>query len=144
MFRRVKLCIKIERKFIPFIQQGCIKLTKNDSKVIYNVTKDFYFKLMLFFWTFYSAENPEKKKNLYIYIYIYIYIKPRLVIALAYHCCFFILIASIVLIRCFGKKASAKWLNVNIYTVCVFMYMCMYIYIYIYIYTVYVHCFKHW
>ncbi len=26
-----------------FIQQGCIKLIKSDSKDIYNVTKDFYF-----------------------------------------------------------------------------------------------------
>ncbi len=27
-----------------FIQQGCIKLIKSDSKDIYNVTKDCYFK----------------------------------------------------------------------------------------------------
>ncbi len=27
---------------------------KSDSKDIYNTAKDLYFKLMLFFWTFYS------------------------------------------------------------------------------------------
>ncbi len=26
-----------------FIQQGCVKLVKSDSKDIYNVTKDLYF-----------------------------------------------------------------------------------------------------
>ncbi len=31
------------------IQQGCIKLFKTDSKYIFNATKDFYFKQMLFF-----------------------------------------------------------------------------------------------
>ncbi len=41
-----------------FIQQGCIKFFKSDSKDIYNVTNDFNFRLMLFFWTSY---NPEKK-----------------------------------------------------------------------------------
>ncbi len=33
---------------------------KSDSKDIYNITNDFYFKEMLFFWTFYSLENPKK------------------------------------------------------------------------------------
>ncbi len=37
-----------------FIEQGCIKLISNESKYIYNVTEDLYFKYMLFFWTFYS------------------------------------------------------------------------------------------
>jgi len=32
-----------------FIQQGCFKLIKSDNKDIYNVTRDFYFKYMLFF-----------------------------------------------------------------------------------------------
>ncbi len=32
------------REINTFIQQGCIKLIKNDSKEIYNVTKYFYFK----------------------------------------------------------------------------------------------------
>ncbi len=32
------------RKNNIFIQQGCIKLIKSDSKDIYNVSKDFYFK----------------------------------------------------------------------------------------------------
>ncbi len=45
-----------------FIQQGCIKLSKGVSKDIYNVTKDFYFKYMLFFWTLCSSKNPEKIK----------------------------------------------------------------------------------
>ncbi len=72
-----------------FIQKGCIKLIKSDSEnidsciywfikgfyiqtcilFIYNVTNDFYFKSMLFFWTFYSSKNPEKKwihKNMVI------------------------------------------------------------------------------
>ncbi len=31
-----------------FIQQGCIKLIKSDITDIYNVTKDLYFKKMLF------------------------------------------------------------------------------------------------
>ncbi len=43
-----------------FIQQGCIKLIKSDSKDIYNVTKTLFFKLMPLF-TFYSTKNPEKK-----------------------------------------------------------------------------------
>ncbi len=32
-----------------FIQQGCITLIGSDSKDIYHVTKDFYFRKMLFF-----------------------------------------------------------------------------------------------
>ncbi len=36
------------------------KLVKSDSKNVYNVTKDFYFKYMLLFSTFYSSKNPEK------------------------------------------------------------------------------------
>ncbi len=44
-----------------FILHRCIKLIKGDSKDIYNVTKDFHFKYMLFFWTFCSSVNPEKK-----------------------------------------------------------------------------------
>ncbi len=31
-----------------FIQQGQIQLIESDSKDIYNVTKDLYFKLMVF------------------------------------------------------------------------------------------------
>ncbi len=38
----------ILKKFLEeindFIQQGCIKLIKSDSKDMYNVTKDCYFK----------------------------------------------------------------------------------------------------
>ncbi len=36
-----------------FIKQGSFKLIKRDDKDIYNVTKDFYFRKMLFFSTFY-------------------------------------------------------------------------------------------
>ncbi len=43
-----------------FIQKGCIKLIKSDSKDIYKTAKVRYFKTMLFFWTFYSSKNPEK------------------------------------------------------------------------------------
>ncbi len=39
-----------------FIQWRCIKLIKCDSKDISNVTKDFYFKSILFFATFYSSK----------------------------------------------------------------------------------------
>ncbi len=39
-----------------FIPQRHVQLIKSD---ISNVTKDFYFKEMLFFWTFYSSKNPE-------------------------------------------------------------------------------------
>jgi len=36
--------------FNTFIQQGCIKLIKSDSKEdTYNLTKHFYFKEILFF-----------------------------------------------------------------------------------------------
>ncbi len=41
--------------------QGRIKLIKNDSKDIYNITKDFYFKSVLFFQTFYLSKNTGKK-----------------------------------------------------------------------------------
>ncbi len=43
-----------------FIQHWCIKLIKSDSKDIYNATKDFDWKLILLFWTFYSPKNPDK------------------------------------------------------------------------------------
>ncbi len=33
-------------------QQGCIKLIKSDSKDIYNVTKHFYFKLIILHFLF--------------------------------------------------------------------------------------------
>ncbi len=36
------------KEIITFIQQGWVKLIKSHSKDIYNTTKDFYFKLMLF------------------------------------------------------------------------------------------------
>ncbi len=39
---------------------GHIQLIKSDSKDIYNITKDFYFIQIGFFWTFYSSKNPEK------------------------------------------------------------------------------------
>ncbi len=35
-------------------------INKNSSKDIYNVTKDFYFKKMLFFQIVYLFVNPEK------------------------------------------------------------------------------------
>ncbi len=35
-------------------------LSYNHREHIYNVTKDLYFKQMLFFWTFYSSVNTEK------------------------------------------------------------------------------------
>jgi len=31
-------------------------------KDIFNVTKDLYLKQMLFFWTFYASNNPQKYK----------------------------------------------------------------------------------
>ncbi len=34
----------ILKEMSTFIHQGCIKLIKSDSKDVYNVTKDFYFK----------------------------------------------------------------------------------------------------
>ncbi len=40
--------------------QGCIKLIKSDSKEMYSITKDLYFKSVLFFQTFYLSKNPEK------------------------------------------------------------------------------------
>ncbi len=42
------------------IQEGCIKLIKSVSKDIYNVTKDLYFKYMLFFLIFYTSKNTKK------------------------------------------------------------------------------------
>ncbi len=48
------------------IQQGCIKLIKSDSKHIYNVTKDLYFKQMLFF--FYFLFLSQKKVTVSIKI----------------------------------------------------------------------------
>jgi len=43
--------------FYDFFWQRCIKLIKSDSKDIYNVTKHFYFKWMMFSF----IKNPEKK-----------------------------------------------------------------------------------
>jgi len=37
------------KKVNAFIQQGCIKLIRRDSKDIYSVTEDLYFKEMLSF-----------------------------------------------------------------------------------------------
>ncbi len=51
------------RKNNIFIQQGCIKLIKSDSKDIYNVSKDFYFKWMLFYLTF---GGSWKKKSMMV------------------------------------------------------------------------------
>ncbi len=54
----VHFCLKVRsqqdvsNEMNTFIQQWHIKLIKSDSKESYNVIKDFYFKLMLFF-TFY-------------------------------------------------------------------------------------------
>ncbi len=45
---------------IFFTEEGCIQLV-GDSRDIYNVTKYFYLKKKLFFWTFYLSKNPEKK-----------------------------------------------------------------------------------
>jgi len=42
----------------PFIEQVGNTLIKIDSKVIYIVTKDLFFKLILFYWNFYSSKNP--------------------------------------------------------------------------------------
>ncbi len=38
----------------------------HNSKVtnFYTVTKDFYWNLMLFFWTFFSSNNPKKFQDL--------------------------------------------------------------------------------
>jgi len=44
-----------------FIQQGGIKLIKSDSKDMYNVTKDFYFKEMLLISI--HALYPDNKLN---------------------------------------------------------------------------------
>ncbi len=46
-----------------FIQQGCIKLIKRDSKDIHIVIQYFCFKSMLLFWTLYSSKNPEKSHS---------------------------------------------------------------------------------
>ncbi len=43
-----------------FIQQGCTELIKSDSKDIYNVTKDFYFKFSVLYFYFCSISNHEK------------------------------------------------------------------------------------
>ncbi len=48
---------KIKKNKQTFIQQACFKLINSDSKDIYNVTKHFCFKRMLFFWTFYSSRT---------------------------------------------------------------------------------------
>jgi len=40
-FRVSKIFLK---EINTFIQQGCIQFIKSDSKEMYNVTKDFYFK----------------------------------------------------------------------------------------------------
>jgi len=47
----------MEEEFIHFMQQGCIKLIKSDSKNINNVTKD-YFKQI------YLTEPYSSKKTL--------------------------------------------------------------------------------
>ncbi len=39
--------------YAVYIMQRHITLFKSDSKSIYNVANIFYFKQMLFFWTFY-------------------------------------------------------------------------------------------
>jgi len=43
--------MRLFKEVYSFIQQGHIKLIESDDKRVktYNVTKDFYFKLMLFF-----------------------------------------------------------------------------------------------
>ncbi len=44
-----------------FIHQECIKLIKSDSKDIYNVKEDIYFKQKLFFWTLFIKESLKIK-----------------------------------------------------------------------------------
>ncbi len=39
---------------------GHRQMIKSGSKDIYNITKDFYFTQIGFFWIFYSSKNPEK------------------------------------------------------------------------------------
>ncbi len=46
-------------------KSGICIFVKNDSKRIYNVTKDFYLQSMLFFWTFYSSKNPKNVSHLH-------------------------------------------------------------------------------
>ncbi len=46
-----------------FIQQEHIQLIKNCKEYIYNATKGFFFKWMLFFWKF--SKNPEKCISFY-------------------------------------------------------------------------------
>ncbi len=46
-------------KYILFNRDELI--WSSDSKDIYNVTKDLYVKEMLFFWCFYSSNNPKKQ-----------------------------------------------------------------------------------
>ncbi len=43
-----------------FFQKEHIKLVKSDISNFLIVTKKLYFKLILFFSTFYSPKNPEK------------------------------------------------------------------------------------
>ncbi len=43
--------------FINFIQQGCIKLIKTDSKDIYNITNDKWFPQILSSTTVFKTDN---------------------------------------------------------------------------------------
>ncbi len=38
-------------------------MIKSDSEDIFNITKDFYFRKILFFWTFYSSNDPENNAS---------------------------------------------------------------------------------
>ncbi len=44
----------IKKEKLIFLLSKDVKLITSDSKYIYDVTKDLYFKYILFFWTFYS------------------------------------------------------------------------------------------
>jgi len=50
-------------KLILLFSMGGILLFKSESKDIYNVIRGLHLKYLLFFLTFYSPENLEKKKK---------------------------------------------------------------------------------
>ncbi len=50
---------------ISYIQQGYIKLIKSGRKYINNLSSDFYFKQMLFFWTFMFTKCNTVSTNIW-------------------------------------------------------------------------------
>ncbi len=60
MIGNSKICLLLFKEINTFIQQGCIKFIKSDSKDIHYVSIDL-FQINSFVFTFYSSKNCEKK-----------------------------------------------------------------------------------